>query len=141
VAALRIAVADDEPQVREYFKRILPRMGHELVAAASSGRELVDQCRALRPELVITDINMPEMTGVEAANTIWHDLSIPFIFVSARHDPEALGLKVEGHVVAYLVKPIKRADLELAIRSVITQEWSAGSEQASSSTSRSERTG
>jgi two-component system, response regulator PdtaR len=61
----------------------------------------------------------PELGGVEAANAVWREQSIPIIFVSARHDPEALGLEAEGHVVAYLVKPIKRTDLEAAIRKVI----------------------
>ena len=42
---LRIAVADDEPDVRDYFRRILPRLGHQVVAVARTGRELVEQCR------------------------------------------------------------------------------------------------
>ena len=46
--ALRIAVADDEPDVRDYFRRLLPRLGHQVVAVAQTGRELVEQCRAAR---------------------------------------------------------------------------------------------
>ncbi len=53
---LRIAVADDEPDMRDYFARILPRLGHQVVAQAHDGRELVEQCRAAQPDLVITDI-------------------------------------------------------------------------------------
>ena len=60
---LRIAVADDEPDMREYFERILPRLGHEVVAVAATGTELVEQCRRERPDLVITDIKMPDMDG------------------------------------------------------------------------------
>ena len=65
--ALRIAVADDEPDMRDYFRTILPRLGHEVVAVAETGRELVEQCRATRPDLVITDIKMPDMDGIDAA--------------------------------------------------------------------------
>ena len=44
---LRIAVADDEPRMRAYFQKILPRLGHQVVAVARTGRELVEQCRAV----------------------------------------------------------------------------------------------
>ena len=43
--ALRIAVADDEPDMRDYFRKILPRLGHQVVSAAETGRELLEQCR------------------------------------------------------------------------------------------------
>jgi response regulator NasT len=42
---LRIAVADDEPDMRDYFARILPRLGHQVVASAANGEELVARCR------------------------------------------------------------------------------------------------
>ena len=71
--ALRIAVADDEPDVRDYFRRILPRLGHQVVAVAQTGRELIEQCRAARPDLVITDIKMPDQDGIEAAVAIGRD--------------------------------------------------------------------
>jgi response regulator NasT len=117
MTALRIAVADDEPQVREYFKRILPRLGHEVVSAAANGRELLEQCRALRPEVVITDINMPELSGLEAARSIWEELGIPAIFVSAHHDSAIP--PGSDRVIAHLVKPVKRADLESAIKHLV----------------------
>ena len=50
-ACLRIVVADDEPDMREYFERILPRMGHEVVAAASNGRELLELSEPKCPRL------------------------------------------------------------------------------------------
>jgi two-component system, response regulator PdtaR len=113
--ALRIAVADDEPDVRDYFRRILPRLGHQVVAVAQTGRELVEQCRATRPDLVITDIKMPDMDGIDAATQIYRKAAIPVILVSAYHDPEFLRRAEADHIMAYLVKPIKRTDLEPAI--------------------------
>jgi CheY-like chemotaxis protein len=64
--SLRIAVADDEPRMCAYFKKMLPRLGHEVVSTASTGRELVEQCRALKPDLIITDINMPDLDEHDA---------------------------------------------------------------------------
>jgi len=112
---LRIAVADDEPDMRDYFVRILPALGHEVVAVAGNGRELVWQCRISRPDLLIVDIKMPEMDGIEAAEEIFRDQPVPVILVSAYQDPELLERAADEHVFAYLIKPIKRADLEPAI--------------------------
>jgi len=114
-ARLRIAVADDEPDMQEYFGKILPRLGHQVVSVAATGRELVDQCLALRPDLVITDIKMPEMDGIEAAEELYRELAIPIVFVSAYHDAELIARAEADHVMAYLVKPIKQADLEPAV--------------------------
>ena len=112
---LRIAVADDEPDMREYFEKILPRLGHEVVSIAGTGRQLVAQCEAMSPDLVITDIKMPEMDGIEAATAIHRNQAIPVILVSAFHDRGLIDRAESDHIMAYLVKPIKQADLEPAI--------------------------
>lgn len=114
-ACLRIAVADDEPDMREYFTKSLSRLGHCVVAAAHNGRELVELCRALHPDLVITDIKMPVMTGIEAAKQIATERSVPVILVSAFHDRALTDRAETEHIVGYLVKPIKQADLEPTI--------------------------
>ena len=112
---LRIAVADDELDMRDYFRQILPLLGHEVVSTAANGRELVEQCRDLRPDLVITDIKMPDMDGIDAAVQIYRDAPVPVILVSAYHDAEFIRRAEADHILAYLVKPIKQADLEPAI--------------------------
>lgn len=109
--ALRIAVADDEPDMREYFQKLLPRLGHQVVAAAGTGQELVEQCRLTHPDLVITDIKMPDMDGIDAAIRIYKDRPIPVILVSAFHDPELVARAESDHILGYLVKPIKQTDL------------------------------
>lgn len=130
---LRIAVADDEPDMRDFFERMLPLCGHEVVSLAETGRELVDHCRKLKPDLVITDIKMPDMDGIEASSLIAEDLPIPFIVVSAYHDAELVERAAADHVVAYLVKPIGQADLEPAIAVVMRrhQELAALRKEAS----------
>jgi AmiR/NasT family two-component response regulator len=113
--SLRIAVADDEPDMQDYFRTILPGLGHEVIAVARDGRELVAACLAARPDLVITDIKMPDMDGIDAAVQIYRTAPVPIILVSAYHDAEFIERAEAEHILAYLVKPIKRADLEPAI--------------------------
>jgi two-component system, response regulator PdtaR len=113
--ALRIAIADDEADMRDYFQQVLPRLGHTVVAAAQDGRELVELCRAKDPDLVITDIKMPEMDGIDAAVQIYKDRPIPVILVSAHQDASLVERAEMDHIMAYLVKPIKQADLAPSI--------------------------
>ncbi len=117
--SLRIAVADDEPDMQEYYRTILPQLGHVVVAVAETGRALVEKCREQHPDLVITDIKMPDMDGINAASRIYRDGPIPVILISAHIDPEYLRRAEGDHILGYLVKPIKQADLEPAISLVM----------------------
>jgi response regulator NasT len=112
---LRIVVADDELDMRDYFRKLLPRLGHTLVAAAETGEELIDLCRAHRPDLVITDIKMPGLDGIDAALKIYDEIPIPIILVSAYSDSQLIERAEADHIMSYLVKPIKQSDLEPAI--------------------------
>jgi response regulator NasT len=112
---LRIAIADDEPLIRRYFAEILPDMGHVVVAVAENGRQLVELCRQTQPDLVISDIRMPLLDGIDAAIEITGERPVPIILVSAYHDPDLIERAEATRAMAYLVKPIERADLETAI--------------------------
>src|SRR5688572_19458606 len=112
---LRIAVADDEADMRDFFEKVLPRCGHQVIAVAENGAQLVEHCRQLQPDLVITDIKMPEMDGIEASRQICQERPVPVILVSAYHDPVLIERAAGDHVLAYLVKPIGVADLQPAI--------------------------
>jgi response regulator NasT len=118
---LQIAVADDEPNILEYYQGALTRLGHTVVAAARSGRELVERCRVARPELVITDIQMPDMDGIDAAAQLYRDNPIPAILVSAYYDAKYIARAQENHVLAYLIKPIEDSDLATAIAMAISR--------------------
>lgn len=111
IPSLRVVVADDEPDMRDYFQKALPRLGHQVVGVAENGHELVEQCKALKPDLVLTDIRMPDMDGIDAATRIYQDRPVPVILVSAYHDPGLIARAEADHVLGYLVKPIKQADL------------------------------
>jgi response regulator NasT len=86
-----------------------------VVSVAENGRQLIEHCLALHPDLVITDINMPELDGIAAAEVIFKQLPIPVILVSGYHDRELIERAEADHIQSYLIKPIKKADLEPAI--------------------------
>jgi len=121
IGPLRIAVADDEPVVREYFCTMLPLLGHEVVAVAKNGQELVEICRTGNPDLIIADVRMPDMDGDEALRQICQDQPTPFILISAYSKPIEAPNGFGGVAWAYLTKPIKREDLERAIKLVCSQ--------------------
>jgi len=112
---LRIAVADDEPEMRDYLQETLSILGHDVVCAAATGTDLVTQCRRQRPDLIVADIKMPDMDGIDAAAAVCQERAVPVILVSAYHERELIDRALTGAVLAYLVKPIKQADLETAI--------------------------
>ncbi len=112
---LRIAVADDELDMRDYLQAILPSLGHHVVAVASTGSELVRLALEHHPDLIIADIKMPDLDGIEAASQIYKHSPTPAIIVSAYHDHDLVQRAEEDHILAFLVKPIKQADLEPAI--------------------------
>ena len=113
--ALRIAVADDERDMRLFFQELLPPLGHEVVAVAESGRQLLERCRATHPDLVITDIKMPDMDGITAAAALNQDRQVPVILITAYHDVDLMASAEAGYIMAYLTKPVKPIDLQAAI--------------------------
>jgi len=124
--SLRIVVADDEPDMREYFQRLLPRLGHQVVGVAATGRELIDVCRGARPDLVLTDIKMPEMDGIEAATEVCRERQVPVVLVTAHHEPDLVERAAAGHVQGYLFKPIKQNDLAAVVDYAWKQSQASG---------------
>lgn len=116
---LRIAVADDEPDMQEYFATMLPRLGHQVTSVAATGRELVEHCRQFRPDLVITDLCMPDVDGILAAQQISQELPIPIILVSAYHSGDWIERAEANFITAFLFKPFKLGDLQPAISSAL----------------------
>jgi response regulator NasT len=113
--SLRIALADDDAAARDYLLAVLPLLGHDVVAAARDGDALVAACRAEAPDLVIADVHMPGLGGIEASRRVYEESPLPVILASARPDASTLDRADHDHVLAFLVKPIRQADLEPAI--------------------------
>ncbi len=112
---LRIAVADDDRDIREYLAEVLPRLGYRVTASVATGRELLERCRQERPDLVITDIKMPDMDGIAATETLEREGPVPVILLSAHHDADLIARAGTDHIMAYLIKPVNEADLKAAI--------------------------
>jgi response regulator NasT len=112
--SLRVIVADDERDTREYLQEMLTRLGHQ-VAVAQTGKQLLELARVSEAELVVADIKMPDMDGIEAAEAINRERKVPFILVSGHHDPELVRRATAQPVMSYLIKPITQSDLETAI--------------------------
>jgi response regulator NasT len=114
-AGLRVAVADDERDTRQFLQEILQRLGHQVVCTAATGRELVEACRATPPDVVITDIKMPDMDGIDAVATIGKERPVPTVLVTAYSDPETVARAGPDEAQAFLVKPIKPSDIGPAV--------------------------
>jgi response regulator NasT len=132
---IRTAVADDEAEMRSYLKETLELLGHTVPVVAATGPELVKGCRdhSGAIDLIVTDIKMPELDGLEASSLACQDHATPIILVSAYNDAELVQRALEERVMAYLIKPIKQADLETAIALALRRfrEFEALQEQAS----------
>lgn len=112
---LRIAVADDEPELRRYFTIVLPRLGYEVVAVAENGLELIEQCLAVRPDLIISDYNMPELDGLEATREIARTYAVAVLLVTGFDDRLSPSAGDSSHVHAHVSKPFKMAQLAAGI--------------------------
>lgn len=113
--SLRIITADDELMIQEYYQKALPALGHAVVAVVDTGADLIEQCAVLKPDLVITDIKMPDMDGIEAARQIYEKQPLPIILVSGFHDAELVERAAAEHILAYLLKPVRMDSLKIQI--------------------------
>lgn len=111
---VKIALADDEPDLRSTMSRLLGLLGHEVVYAASNGAELLQACAEQHVDLVILDLDMPVMDGLTAAEEL-AERGIPAVLVSGHPDIEEVVLEHEP-VVTRIMKPATVDKLRDAIR-------------------------
>jgi CheY-like chemotaxis protein len=123
--SLRIAIADDEVDMRDFLCKVLPRLGHEVVAVAADGEQLLAECLRAQPDVVITDLKMPRCDGLSAVATLWQTRRVPVIVISAFPQELADCPWAQSPMVTVLVKPIKKADLEPALAWAATARSSA----------------
>ena len=113
VAPVRIAIAEDEPDVRRTFVALLQGMGYDVVFAAANGAELVEQCAIIKADVVFLDLDMPVMDGLTAAQEV-AGMGIPVILISGHPDAELVVLEEEP-VVARITKPASLDAIRRAI--------------------------
>ena len=113
---LRVVCADDEPDMREFLSRILVHFGHDVVSVVGNGEDLITMTLQTRPDLVIADVRMPRMDGLQALQKIREMIVVPSIIVSAHFSDEIYQQAIALGTVAWLIKPIGRTELEVALR-------------------------
>jgi DNA-binding NarL/FixJ family response regulator len=118
--ALRIVVADDHDIIRRGLKQLLTaHAGWEVVAEAKTGREAVTVAEQLRPEIVVMDISMPDLNGLEAARRIKKTLPRTEILILTLHFSDQLVREiVEAGVRAYIMKSDADKDLVSAVEAL-----------------------
>jgi len=115
VSALRVLIADDEAPARERLRSLLAESGDaQVVGEAANGEEalrLVDECD---PDIVLLDVRMPGLDGIETARRIAENPAPPAVIFTTAFDEYALKA-FDAQAVAYLLKPIRREKLAAAI--------------------------
>jgi len=119
--SLRIVIADDEPIIRLDLRKTLENMGHQVVGEAGDGAKAVDMARDLKPDIVILDIKMPEMDGIDAAKVVTTEGIAPVLLLTAYSQKDLVDRAKDAGVFAYLVKPFKEADLLPAMEIAISR--------------------
>ncbi len=121
---LRIVIADDEPIIRLDLKKMLEDCGYDVVGEAGDGVRALDAARNLKPDVMILDIKMPEMDGIDAAKIITEEKIAPVLLLTAYSQLDLVNRAKEAGVFSYLVKPFKEADLMPQIE-VAVARWGA----------------
>ena len=107
----KILIAEDEAIIRLDLKESLEAEGYEVVGETGRGDEVIGLVRSLEPDLVILDIKMPGMTGIQAAEIITEEGLAAVILLTAFSQQELVQQASNAGVLAYLVKPFQRSDL------------------------------
>jgi response regulator NasT len=118
---LSILLTEDDADVARYLTTVLKSLGHRVSAVATDGAQAVRLAKELNPDLVIMDIDLPEMNGVMAAKIILERISVPVIISTGRTDSDALESTRELNIQAYLIKPFSAVQLKSAITIAVSQ--------------------
>ncbi|HEX4190714.1 MAG TPA: response regulator [Marmoricola sp.] len=120
----RIVIADDDADIRELVVFKLRHAGHEVLPVAD-GTAAVEACLAKTPDLVILDVMMPGMSGLEAARVLRAEESmtgVPIIMLTARAQESDIEQGFEAGADDYVVKPFSPRELALRVGAALGQE-------------------
>ena len=134
----RVVIVDDHDLVRDGYQRMLAREeGLEVVGEAANGREAVERCRELRPDLVLMDVRMPKMDGLEATRRIKAEFPTTGVLVVTTYDnPDYLLEAIEAGAAGYVLKDAPRQQLVNAVRRTLNGESPLNQELAAQLISR-----
>jgi len=112
---LKVLIVDDEPPARERLRSLLAELAAgEVVGEAGNGREALSQTHELSPDVVLLDVRMPDMDGLEAARHLGVLPEPPAVIFTTAYDAYAMQA-FEAHAVGYLLKPVRKEQLAAAL--------------------------
>ena len=114
--ARRVLVAEDNTKTRIFLKNQLELLGYDVVGLVANGKAAVEKAAEINPALVIMDIKMPELDGIDAARQISAKGPMPIILITGVSSDDIATKAIECGVFAYLVKPVTKKQLEPAIK-------------------------
>ena len=117
----RVLVAEDEATVALGLTALLEEMGHEVVGHAPDGQAAIDMALDLRPDLIVMDIKMSPMDGLQAARAILNERPAPIVFVTGYANRDWMDQAAELGAFAYLTKPVRPPDLAAAIELAVAR--------------------
>ncbi|MGH2519849.1 MAG: ANTAR domain-containing response regulator, partial [Chloroflexota bacterium] len=112
---VRVVIADDESVIRMDLKEMLASLGYLVVGEAGDGETAVNLARELHPDLVIMDIKMPGVDGIQAAGILTEEHIAPVLLLTAFSQQELVENAKAAGVVGYIVKPFRDSELVPAI--------------------------
>ena len=120
-AVRRVLVAEDEALIRLDLVEMLSEEGYTVVAEAADGEQAVEQATMLNPDLVIMDVKMPKMDGIDAASIIAERRIAPVVILTAFSQRDLVERARDAGAMAYLVKPFGRKDLVPAVELAVSR--------------------
>lgn len=117
----RVILAEDEGMTILLLRRALTAAGYEVVKVVSDGEQAVLAARELKPDFLVMDINMPRMTGIEAARQITAERPVPIVMLTAYSDPAIVEEAISAGACAYLVKPVVAEQVAPAVRTALAR--------------------
>ncbi|MGD1991559.1 MAG: response regulator [Anaerolineae bacterium] len=112
---VRVLVVEDEYLVSEMIQGTLEELGYAVIGEATNGHQAVHMAQALQPDVVLMDIRIPEMNGIEATHRIQEQCPTPVVVLTSHETAELVEDASQAGVGAYLVKPPNARELERAI--------------------------
>ena len=112
---IRVLIAEDEYTVGKMIVMLLQQMSYTLVGEAADGIEAIEMACTLQPDVIMMDLNMPDMDGIEATQLIQERCPTPVVMLTAYEAQELVERASLAGVGAYLVKPPKAREIERAI--------------------------
>jgi len=112
---MKIILVEDDPVARACLRGLLRQLGHQVVAEADNGPDMIRAVREHRPDVVLFDIHLPQLNGLDALRQIYQEQVVAAVAITADHDQELIRRALEEHVLAFLVKPIEAHQLGPAL--------------------------